>query len=166
MRRILKIFRKNLAVSIVVGASFVLSCAQPQPVSPPDGVVLPVHTSDLAILSIHATCVCPETQKVDAILFSDLEVTVANLVSSPTVADGVVKVTFRDLTTGTTRTESASFTVLHQGESRTIEVFHNPLLVDAIAKVRAEVEPIGSTDPDLTNNKREAEFDICIPPVL
>ena len=124
-----------------------------------------VHKSDLSVEAIHAKCVCPETKKVNAILFSDLEVTVGNHQSSLATADGVITVTFRDLTTGTTRTETANFTLLPEGESKTIKIFHNPLLIDAITKVRAEVEPLGSTDPNLTNNVLEAEFDICTPPV-
>jgi len=167
MKRIHHSIRMILIVSTVAVVMGFLSCAQSQFQGPPDGEVVDVTEkhADLAIKVIRATCVCEEeTSKLDAILLSDLEVDVANH-GSNIAADGIVTVTFRDLTTAGIRTESASFSQLNQGEVRTVLIFGNPLLIDAGVKVRAEVEPIGSVDPNLANNVEETDFSICHPVV-
>jgi hypothetical protein len=126
----------------------------------------PVRKSDLAVRGIYATCVCPQTKKVGAILFSNLKVEVTNFQPSNVATKGQVKVSFHNLQTGTFQTLVKNIPLLGVGKRITVEVYSNPLLVRESTKISAQVQPIGTTDLNLSNNVKNVGYDVCNRPPI
>ena len=137
------------------------------PPAPPSGVFKQVRKSDLAVIAIYTDrCECEGLlKKMDAMLMKRIKVVVTNHLGAPT--KGTVRLTYKGWRYGPSD-KTLPIPLINPGTKKTIVfVFGGgPRLVNAYVGITAEVKTVGTTDSNLTNNKKTAKYGACRRPVL
>ena len=150
MKRMKRAFKASILASILLSAVFsVCYGQQPRPLPP-----APRPSTDLYISKIYGTgtsCPCPELAAAGALFMNGIAVIVAN--GGAMAAGGTLKLTFFDLSAGSTQTRSVNVPPIAPNAISDVLVISTPTLIKKSSGIKAEINVTGwAVDVNLANN--------------